>query len=59
MQPLITWVLLGTASLALTLATDTTPLTLWKVFVAYTLGPLAVLAAIVVMVFKLFVEDME
>jgi hypothetical protein len=36
------WLALGTVSLACTLATDEPPLTIRKVAVAYTLGPIAI-----------------
>jgi hypothetical protein len=48
----VLWGFLGTASLALTLATDRTPLTVRKVIVAYAVGPVALAALVVVGVVK-------
>jgi hypothetical protein len=48
----VVWGCLGTASLALTLATDRTPMTARKVIVAYAVGPVALTALVVVGVVK-------
>jgi hypothetical protein len=48
----VVWGCLGTASLALTLATDRTPLTARKVITAYAVGPVALAALVVVGVVK-------
>jgi formate-dependent nitrite reductase membrane component NrfD len=49
----LTWLALGTVSLACTLATDGPPLPPTKVVAAYTLGPIAIVVGAVVLVIDL------